>query len=165
MLLIMDPIKKPNDAWTRFAMSIFRLNGLIMHAGETISRTVGQSSARWQVLGRAVEPMTVAQMARDAGYARQGVQRVTDTLVEEGLVVYRDHPSDRRTKIVEITPQGLAILAAMYELQTAWAQPIVDELGADQLASLADALERAGDAIAAARIDLDDPSSDQGSST
>ncbi|MFN8530352.1 MAG: MarR family transcriptional regulator [Anaerolineae bacterium] len=146
-------------------MSIFRLNGLIMHAGESISQPFGQSSARWQVLGRAVEPQTVAQMARDAGYARQGVQRVADTLAEEGLVVYKDHPSDRRTKIVEITPKGLEILAAMYERQTAWAQQIVAQLGADQLASLADALEIAGNAIAAADVDSDDLTSNQGSAT
>jgi DNA-binding MarR family transcriptional regulator len=81
------------------------------------------------------------------------------------LQTQKDHPSDRRTKIVEIAPQGLEILAAMYERQTAWAQQIIAQLGADQLASIADALEIAGDAIAAAHVDSDDLTSNQGSST
>ena len=55
----------PEDAWTRFAMSVFKVNGLIIRAGEGITNPIGQSSARWQVLGRAYEPTTVAKMAQD----------------------------------------------------------------------------------------------------
>src|SRR3954470_24310102 len=96
----------PDDTWSTFALSIFKLNGLLMRAGDGITHPLGQSSARWQVLGRVFEPQTVAQIARDMGHARQGVQRVADVLVKEGLIVYKDHPTDRRTKFLELTPQG-----------------------------------------------------------
>jgi DNA-binding MarR family transcriptional regulator len=103
----------PDDAWTGFALAVFRVNGLIMRAGEGISRPLGQSSARWQVLGRAFEPQTVAAMAKDMGHARQSVQRVADALVADGLVACTAHPTDRRTRLLELTPLGMQVLGAM----------------------------------------------------
>src|SRR5260221_6671181 len=112
--------KEPDDVWSKFALSIYKLNGLLMLAGEGITQPIGQSSARWQVLGRVgYEPQTVAKMARDMGHARQSVQRVADVLEKEGLVVYKDHLTDRRTKLVELTPQGMAVLTALYRSQMA----------------------------------------------
>src|SRR5271170_2441208 len=66
-VLSMSPAVNPEDAWTRFAMSVFKVNGIIIRAGEGITNPLGQSSARWQVLGRAYEPTTVAKMAQDIG--------------------------------------------------------------------------------------------------
>ncbi|HEX2621733.1 MAG TPA: MarR family transcriptional regulator [Phototrophicaceae bacterium] len=135
---------KPSDPWSNFALSIFRLNGLIIQAGEGITQPIGQSSARWQVLGRLMEPQTVADMARDIGYARQSVQRVADVLVKEGLIVYKDHPTDRRTKLLELTPQGFEVLTTIYARQVEWFQRIMDKLDANQLAEITNALENIG---------------------
>ena len=135
---------KPDDAWSKFALNIFEINGLIMRAGDGITRAIGQSSARWQVLGRVFEPQTVAKMARDMGHARQGVQRVADVLVKEGLIVYKDHPTDRRTKLLELTPQGMEVLTAIYVRQVEWSQRIMTKLNPEQVAMVADALEDIG---------------------
>ena len=135
---------KPDDVWSKFALTIFELNGLLMRAGEGITQSIGQSSARWQVLGRVFEPQTVAKMARDMGHARQGVQRVADVLVKEGLIVYKDHPTDRRTKLLELTPQGMEVLTAIYVRQVEWSQRIMTKLNPEQLAMVADALEDIG---------------------
>jgi DNA-binding MarR family transcriptional regulator len=137
------------DEWTIFVLSIFKLNGLIMQVGESIARPVGQSSARWQVLGRAFEPQTVAQMAKDMGQARQSVQRIADVLAREGLVIYAVHPTDRRTKLVELTPQGLAALSAIYERQVAWTRHITTQLDAKKLATLASELQAIGQVLEA----------------
>src|SRR4051794_40649940 len=104
----------PDDTWSKFALSIFNLNGLLIQAGEGITQPIGQSSARWQVLGRIMEPQTVAKIARDIGHARQSVQRVADVLANEGLIVYKNHPTDKRTKLLEMTPKGLEVLTAIY---------------------------------------------------
>jgi DNA-binding MarR family transcriptional regulator len=138
---------KPDDVWSEFVVAILRLNGLIMRAGEGIARPIGQSSARWQVLGRAFEPQTVARMANDMGHARQSVQRVADALVSDGLVVYRAHPSDRRTKLVELTPQGLDVLTRIYRRQSAWSEHVVARLGAAELAQVTAALDGIGTAL------------------
>ena len=135
---------KPDDAWSKFALTIFEINGLLMRAGDGITQAIGQSSARWQVLGRVFEPQTVAKMARDMGHARQGVQRVADVLVKEGLIVYKDHPTDRRTKLLELTPQGMEVLTAIYVRQVEWSQRIMTKLNPEQVAMVADALEDIG---------------------
>src|SRR5260221_10757673 len=122
----MQQKKQPDDVWSKFALSIFKLNGLLMLAGEGITQPIGQSSARWQVLGRVgFEPQTVAEMARDMGHARQSVQRVADVLAKEGLIVYKDHPTDRRTKLLEMTPHGAEILRTIYSLNEQWARHIM----------------------------------------
>jgi DNA-binding MarR family transcriptional regulator len=118
----------PTDPWSEFAIAIFRMNGLIMQAGEALSAQVGQSSARWQVLGRAFQPQTVAEMARSIGYARQSVQRVANALAADGLVRYTAHPNDRRTKVVELTPSGLEVLQAIYEHQLEWSERVLSSI-------------------------------------
>jgi DNA-binding MarR family transcriptional regulator len=139
--------RHPDDPWTGFALAIFRVNGLITRAGEGISRPVGQSSARWQVLGRAFEPQTVAAMARDMGQARQSVQRIADALVIDGLVGYKAHPTDRRTKLLELTPRGQEVLSAIYVRQLAWSEGVVAKLSAAKLAEVAAVLDEIGDAL------------------
>jgi DNA-binding MarR family transcriptional regulator len=130
----------PQDDWTRFATAVFALNGLLVSAGESIVAPVGQSSARWQVLGRAFNPTTVADMARDLGHARQSVQRITDDLVADGLVVYQPHDEDRRTKLASLTIQGEAVLEDIYARQLAWSRDIVAKIGAPRLKAATEAL-------------------------
>ena len=117
-------------------LAVFDVNGLITRAGERISRPLGQSAARWQVLGRAFRPQTVAEMAAEMGHARQSVQRVADVLEGEGLIAYRPHPTDRRTKLVELTSQGHEVLSAIYQRQVAWSAEVVSQLGEARLREL-----------------------------
>src|SRR5260221_4084500 len=105
--IVMESTGIPDDPLSRFSLSIFRLNGLLMWNGDRITGSIGQSSARWQVLGRVgYQPQTVAQMAREMGHARQSVQRLADVLAKEGLVVYKDNPADQSARLLELTPQG-----------------------------------------------------------
>lgn len=121
-----------------------------MQNGDRMTRSIGQSSARWQVLGRAgYQPQTVAQMARDMGHARQSVQRVADVLAREGLVVYKDNPTDRRAKLVELTPRGIEVLMTIYALNEKWSQHIMAKLDPEQLTQIADTLENIGDILEA----------------
>jgi DNA-binding MarR family transcriptional regulator len=129
------------DAWSTFALQIFRINGLIIRAGENISGPLGQSSARWQVLGRVLQPQTVPDIARDIGLARQTVQRTADLLAAEGLVCFRAHPADRRTRLVELTPEGRRVLTALHESQVSWSVHLLERLDADVLRRTTDALD------------------------
>jgi DNA-binding MarR family transcriptional regulator len=116
------------DPWTGFAMTVFNLNGLLIEIGEDLVRPLGQTSARWQVLGRAHAPTTVAQMAREIGHAPQSVQRIADVLALEGLVRYTAHPTDRRTKLVGLTDAGSDVLSAIYARQVAWSERVMPSL-------------------------------------
>jgi DNA-binding MarR family transcriptional regulator len=136
-----SPAVRPEEAWTRFAMSVFKVNGFIIRAGEGITNPIGQSSARWQVLGRAYEPTTVAKIAQDIGHARQSVQRQADILAAEGLVSYLDNPADRRARLLTLSPEGAEVLAQIYQRQVEWSLRIMTKLSTNQLARLANALE------------------------
>ena len=140
---VMESTGIPDDPLSRFSLSIFRLNGLLMWNGDRITGSIGQSSARWQVLGRVgYQPQTVAQMARDMGHARQSVQRLADVLAKEGLVVYKDNPADQRTRLLELTPQGAEILSEIYAQSKAWSRHMLTKLDAMQLAEISDALDK-----------------------
>jgi DNA-binding MarR family transcriptional regulator len=139
----MNSTGEPSDPLSRFSLRVFRVNGLLMRDGDIITRSIGQSSARWQVLGRVgYQPQTVAQMAREMGHARQSVQRVADVLAKEGLVIYKDNPADRRAQLLELTPQGAQVLAAIYALSDEWTQYLMTKLDPEQLIAVADALEQ-----------------------
>ena len=138
------------DSWTRFAEAVFRLNGLMIAAGETITGPIGQTSARWQVLGGlGYGPRTVADIARSIGHARQSVQRVADALIAEGLVARRDKPDDRRTMLLELTVLGTKTLHAIYERQVEWSNRITGQLSEKKYEALAAALTQIGDVIEA----------------
>lgn len=138
------------DDWTKFAEALFRVNGLMIAAGETITAEIGQSSARWQVLGGlGYGPRTVADLARQFGHARQSVQRVADVLRAEGLIAQAEKPGDRRTFLLSLTPKGTAVLHAIYARQVAWSERLMQQLPTEDLPRLAEALHGIGDAIAA----------------
>jgi len=142
--------ERDSDLLSQLSLSVFRLNGILMRNGDDMTKPIGQSSARWQVLGRAsYQPQTVAQMARNMGHARQSVQRVADALAREGLVAYQDNPSDKRTRLLELTPEGADVLATIYSRYEAWSRHIMTKLDARQLATLAVALNEVADIVEA----------------
>lgn len=130
------------DDWSRFATNVFRINSLLVQAGEAITRPLGQSSARWQVLGRLwTEARTVADLARDIGHARQSVQRVADALERDGLVVASAKPGDRRTVVLALTDEGRRVLNAIYDGQVAWSKRVTGKLSPAQLTDAIAALD------------------------
>src|SRR5215208_1586240 len=95
------------DALTDLIMQVVRLIRDFTAAGEALARPAGQTLARWLVLEAVQDaPATVAQIARTLQLARQGVQRLADLLVRDGLAAYQDNPAHRRAKLLRITPQG-----------------------------------------------------------
>ena len=58
------------DALTDLILDFFRLNSLLLTAGDRLVAELGLTSARWQVLGAIVaaeRPQPVAWLARDMG--------------------------------------------------------------------------------------------------
>jgi hypothetical protein len=85
-------------------LEVFWLNGRLIDAGDSMAAPVGQTSARWQVLGVvAGGPVSVAQVARTMRLTRQSVQRTVDLLAADGLVRYADNPHHRRAKLMTMT--------------------------------------------------------------
>lgn len=74
-------------------LEVFRLNGALIRHGEALTVPLGQTQARWQVIGAVGETArTVPQIARRMGMSRQGVQRVADLLARDGLISFDQNP-------------------------------------------------------------------------
>lgn len=122
------------DALTALVLKTFRLNGLFLHAAESIARPVGLTAAWWQVLGAVLaEPLPVSGIAREMGLARQSVQRVADLLADRGLVEYQPNPAHQRAKLVAPTAAGVAAVAALGTAQHEWANRTSEQIGERQL--------------------------------
>jgi DNA-binding MarR family transcriptional regulator len=131
------------DAFSSLAILILRLAGHLGAAGDELARPTGQTSARWQVLAAAESaPLTVAQIARSLGLARQSVQRIADVLADEGLVSYQENPGHRRAKLLRLLPKGRAVLRAIQAAQQPWADRLGAQIGEEELRRAAATLER-----------------------
>ena len=131
------------DVFGEIILEVFRLNGRLIDAGDSIAAPVGQTSARWQVLGVvAGGPASVAQVAREMGLTRQSVQRTADLLVADGLVRYADNPHHRRAKLVTMTPKGQQALDYIGRRQARWANRIGGRHDLGQMRTAAAVLRR-----------------------
>jgi DNA-binding MarR family transcriptional regulator len=124
-------------AATELIVELFRLNGRLLAEGDRLVAPLGMSSARWQVLGAIAlspAPETVARLARTMGLTRQGVQRIVNELVEQGLVALRPNPHHRRASLVVLTPEGEAAYAQATALQIPWINTLTRRLPVAEIA-------------------------------
>jgi DNA-binding MarR family transcriptional regulator len=146
----------PRDAWpepgpeseagaalTALILEVFRVNGRLLEIAQGLAAEGGLTAARWQVLGGVLdEPRTVAEIGRRMGMTRQGVQRVADLLVEQGLAEYRSNPAHRRAKLLAPTEAGYWAVRRISIAQHPWADGVGTQVGADALREARATLER-----------------------
>tara|TARA_B100000029_G_scaffold508239_1_gene594650 strand:+ start:309 stop:779 length:471 start_codon:yes stop_codon:yes gene_type:complete len=122
------------EALRQLVLEIFRLNGALLRHGAALTAPVGQTQARWQVIGAVgEETRTVPQIARRMGMARQSVQRIADLLVGDGIVAYQPNPDHARSPLLVLTPEGAELETRLAELGRHWAAGIADGLPAHEL--------------------------------
>ena len=121
-------------ALTALILETFRFNGRLLSAGDGLTKPLGLTSARWQVLG-AIEagPLSVAQIGRDMGLARQSVQKLADILEMEGMVQYEPNPNHQRAKLVCLTEKGRSMMRELGERQIVWANRIAGGAKANEI--------------------------------
>src|ERR687891_381296 len=78
---------------------------------------------------------------------RQGVQRLADLLVRDGLAAYEDNPAHRRAKLLRITPQGRTALRTIQAAQVAWADALGAKIGEEELRQASILLDRVLQAV------------------
>ncbi len=151
MNAVHDPFTHPAS---RLALEVFRLNGALISAGDTLVAPLGLTSARWQVLGAIAEAggaLPTAGIARNMGLTRQSVQRVVDDLAARGLVCFATNPHHKRAKLVQLTAAGTQAFAAasarwapLADLLLARIGPAAAEAAATTLHQLRTTLSEAG---------------------
>jgi DNA-binding MarR family transcriptional regulator len=144
------PSRTPaGDAFTALLGQVIGLTRRFTTAGEALAKPAGQTLARWLVLETIQDkPATVAQIGRTLHLARQGVQRLADILVRDGLAAYEDNPRHRRAKLLRLTPQGRAALRTIQTAQAAWADALGAKIGDEDLRQASILLDRVLQAVA-----------------
>ena len=146
------PRTAAGEAFSELVVRLFRLNGLLAAEGETLARPTGQTTARWQVLAMVEDAsLTVAQIARTLGLARQSVQRVADALEQVGLVTYEDNPRHRRARLVTLTDEGRVTLSTIQAAQRPWADTLGRSVGERELRNAIIVLDRVLEVMTARR--------------
>jgi len=126
----------PGAAITELILETFRLNGLLLEAGDRLVADIDLTSARWQVLGAialAPVPLPVAHLARNMGLSRQAVQRLANEMERDGLVRFAPNPHHERAKLVMLTAAGERAFAAAAARQAPWANALAKGLSAERI--------------------------------
>ena len=144
----MDELDLNGDAFTQVVLEVFRLNRLLLDAGDVLTAPAGLSSARWQVMG-VVEhgPMPVSNVARTMGLTRQSVQQTADGLAADGLIAWSENPHHRRAKLMSLTGEGRAALDLVQRRHAAWANRIGGTQPVEGLRAALDVLRRLRDEL------------------
>jgi DNA-binding MarR family transcriptional regulator len=147
-----SPRASAGRALTDLMLDLFRLNSLLLTAGDRLVAGLGLTSARWQILGaivKAERPQPVAWLARDLGANRQNVQRIVNDLHGEGMVAFETNPHHRRAQLVVLTDKGRRIFNDAMALQAPWVNGLSEGLSIKDLqtvhgvvTALRDKLER-----------------------
>jgi DNA-binding MarR family transcriptional regulator len=119
------------DALSGLMLDLFRLNSLLLTAGDRLVAPLGLTSARWQILGAIIaaeRPQPVAWLARNLGANRQNVQRIVNDLHGEGLAAFAANPHHRRAQLVVLTAKGRQAYDAAMRLQAPWINRLADGL-------------------------------------
>jgi DNA-binding MarR family transcriptional regulator len=119
------------DALTGLILDLFRLNGLLLTAGDRLVAPLGLTSARWEILGAVVaaqRPQPVAWLARDLGANRQNVQRIINDLHKEGFVAFEPNPHHRRAQLIVLSDKGKETFDATMRLQAPWINSLSEGL-------------------------------------
>lgn len=115
----------------------------ITHIDNRLRAETGQSRARWQALFTIAfgeQPVTLTDLGQRLLVQWPTLVRVVEGLANDGLIERIDNPRDGRSKLVSLTPEGLAVVRKI--------QPIMDEERRAFVADLSDAeLEQCADML------------------
>ena len=148
------PRTPAGETFTDLVLEVFRLNGRLLAAGDDLSKPVGLTSARWQVMGAIEEQgRSAAQVGRKMGLTRQNVQRLADALEREGMVFYAPNPDHQRAKLICLTERGKKALEKVERHQVAWANRMASNVSHPEMKTALEVLKKLRSAVEAKRVD------------
>jgi len=128
-----------SDLAGQLRLSVVRLNRRLrsQRTDETVSLTQISAMATLNRCG----PMTPSELASSERVRPPSLTRVIAALEEEGMVSRRDHPTDGRQSIIELSPAGAELLAAEASAKERWLDKRLAELTETERVALARASE------------------------
>ncbi len=135
---------REGETVTEVILSTFRVNGLLLAAGDLLAAEHGLTAARWQVLGAIVSaqrPLTVPQIARRMGLTRQSVHTTVNRLLADGVAELVPNEDHQRSQLVRLTEPGQAIYQGIDQNQAAWVNQLAAGLTRSDLETTARVLD------------------------
>jgi DNA-binding MarR family transcriptional regulator len=143
-----SPISSPADP-SALATEVWLLMSdvvLDQRRSREVAEATGLSFGRMRAVRRlARRPMSMSELAQALNIDKPNATTVVDELEGLGLVRRTPHPTDRRAKIVEATPEGARLAARADEILGRPPGALV-ELGRETLGELREALGKVRDA-------------------
>lgn len=137
---------------TDIILETFKLNGLLISAGDQLTKEFGLTSARWKILGalsNEAKALTVPDIARKMGQSRQAVQRLANEMIKDGLLETQSNPHHERAKLLLLTDNGEDIFRQIMKKQKVWVNSIAKEINETDLESVASTLKELNDHLGA----------------
>jgi DNA-binding MarR family transcriptional regulator len=102
--------------------------------------TRARATALWEILHR--EPVTQRELADALKVTPRNVTTLVDAMEKTGFVRRKDHPTDRRATIVDLTPKGRKAVSRMKVEARAFAHDLFGALCASELRQFVGTLDR-----------------------
>lgn len=113
-------------------------------------RPLGLSQAQWLVLlhlSRSEDGLMQKELAERVGIEGPTLVRQLDRMADAGWIERRDHPADRRAKIVVLTPKAESITRRIDTVVRKLREELLTGITADELATALSVLQRIRDAM------------------
>ncbi len=114
----------------------------------------GMEMSVLSAVAEAGTPMTVPQIGRRLGHARQVVQRSANVLIGRGLIEARDNPDHKRAVLLFPSKNGVAAKARADERAEELVAPFLEPFDADTLAEISRTMRAVRAALEAATREL-----------
>jgi MarR family transcriptional regulator for hemolysin len=108
-------------------------------------KDLGMSQASWMTIAMAAkarEPLSQTELARRVGVEDATMVTMVDRLVKAELVVREPSTTDRRVKLVVLTPAGTKLNAKVREEADAMRRELLSAIDAAQLRNATELLEK-----------------------
>ena len=148
--MIPDKRRSKADAATQLILTVFRANGALLAAGDTLVAPLGLTSARWQVLGAialARKGRTAPHIADTMGLTRQAVQKQLHHLTAGRLVERRANPAHQKSDEYHLTAKGEQVYARARGFQRQWVNRLARRIPIEDLQSATRVLEQIASAL------------------
>ena len=142
---MVGPRKTKQQLAAEVTASIIRLNKERLRESDPRLRPYDLTTQQLWLLARLTEDqgVPIGTLAEVLHCHSSNITGMVDRLEARGLVARQPDPSDRRVKLVAITPKGEALRGKLLEIARRPPEALVERLDAEQLQTLNDLLAKA----------------------
>jgi DNA-binding MarR family transcriptional regulator len=124
-----------SEAMQDLMVEVIALFFLLRAVGKQMGAVTAADGGYWGML-RSLKlegPQTVPQIARSRPVSRQHIQKLANEMVADGVIEWVENPAHRRSKLLQLTPQGEAVFAELSVQIAQMAAEFAEDVKAEDL--------------------------------